>query len=63
MRNCYVKVGISKDTGRKYYALVVEYCGGERKMFFFSKKVDFLSLLNLSPSEFDALDVGDYEIK
>ena len=63
MSNCYVKVGISKDTGRKYYALVVEYCGGERKMFFFSKKVDFLTLLNLSPSEFDALDVGDYAIE
>ena len=63
MRNCYVKVGISKDTGRKYYALVVEYCGGARKMFFFSKKVDFLSLLNLSPSDFDALEVGEYEIK
>ena len=63
MRNCYVKIGFSKDTGRKYYALVVEYCGGERKMFFFSKKVDFLCLLNLSPLEFDALDVGDYEIK
>lgn len=63
MRNCYVKVGISKDTGRKYYALVVEFNGGARKMFFFSKKVDFLSLLNLSPSEFDALEVGDYEIK
>ena len=63
MRNCYVRVGISKDTGRKYYALVVEYSGGSRKMFFFSKKVDFLSLLNLSPSEFDALEVGDYEIK
>ena len=63
MRNCYVRIGVSKDTGRKYYALVVEYRGGERKMFFFSKKVDFLSLLNLSPSEFDALDVRDYEIK
>ena len=63
MRNCYVKVGISKDSGRKYYALVVEYGDGARKMFFFSKKLDFLSLLNLSPSEFDALDVGDYEIK
>lgn len=63
MRNCYVKVGISKDTGKKYYALVVEYCEGKRKMFFFGKKVDFLALLNLSPSEFDALEVGDYEIE
>ena len=63
MRNCYVKVGISKDTGRKYYALVVEYSEGKRKMYFFSKKVDFLSLLNLTPSEFEALEVGDYEIK
>ena len=63
MRNCYVRIGVSKDTGRKYYALVVEFCGGERKKFFFSKKEDFLSLLNLSPLEFDALDVGDYEIK
>ena len=63
MRNCYVKVGISKDTGRKYYALVVEFCEGKRKMYFFSKKVDFLSLLNLSPSEFDALEVGEYEIE
>lgn len=63
MSNCYVRVGISKDTGRKYCALVVEYRCGERKLFFFSKKVDFLSLLNLSPSEFDALEVGDYEIK
>ena len=63
MRNCYVKVGVSKDSGRKYYALVVEYCEGKRKMFFFSKKVDFLSLLNLSPTEFDALEVGEYEIE
>ena len=63
MRNCYVRIGVSKDTGRKYYALVVEFRGGERKMFFFSKKSDFLSLLNLSPLDFDALDVGDYEIK
>ena len=63
MRNCYVKVGISKDSGRKYYALVVEYCEGKRKMFFFSKKVDFLSLLNLSPTEFDALEAGEYEIE
>ncbi len=63
MKSCYVRIGVSKDTGRKYCALVVEYCGGARKMFFFSKKVDFLSLLNLSPSEFDALDVGDYDIK
>ena len=63
MRNCYVRVGVSKTNGRKYYALVVEFDGGARKMFFFSKKVDFLSLLDLSPSEFDALEVGDYEIK
>ncbi len=63
MRNCYVKVGISKESGRKYYALVVEYCEGKRKMFFFSKKVDFLSLLNLSPTEFDALEAGEYEIE
>ena len=63
MRNCYVRIGVSKDSGRKYYALVVEFSDGKRKMYFFSKKVDFLSLLNLSPSDFDALDVGDYEIK
>ena len=63
MCKCYVKIGTSESTGRKYYALVVEYNGGANCKFFFSKMVDFLSILNLSPQEFYALEDGEYEIK
>lgn len=57
---CFVRIGNSAKTGRKFYALVVKYSGGER--FFFGNAIDFLSLLNMSPVEFRQLPCGDYEI-
>lgn len=61
--SCFVRIGNSAKTGKKFYALVVKYAGGEREKYFFGNAVDFLSLLNISPVEFYVLPCGDYAIK
>lgn len=61
--SCFVRIGMGAKSGKKFYALVVKYAGGEREKYFFGKNVDFLSLLNMSPVEFYDLPCGDYEIK
>lgn len=61
--SCFVRIGISAKTGKKFYALVVKYSGGEREKFFFGKMIDFVSLLDVSPASFYDLPCGDYEVK
>lgn len=61
-KNCYVRVGISQKTGKKYVAVVVKYAEGKEKLLF-ARPYDYCELLNMSPAECANLTVGDYPIK
>lgn len=60
-KNAFIRVAISKKSGKRFVALVVKYGNGLEKLFF-DMPSTFARLLDLKFSELDDLAVGDYEI-
>lgn len=61
MKTVYVRVAVSKRSGKKYACIVLVY-GNGAELTLFANSFDYCKLLNKTPQEFDALECGNYEI-
>ncbi len=62
MEKVFVRKAMSKKTGKEFVAVVVKYEEGKKEKLCFMRPYDYCQLLNLSPTDFDCLELGDYPI-
>ena len=61
MEKVCVRVFVAKSSGKKCRALVVKY-GNDKEKIIFVDSLKLMDLLDLKPSEFYDLAVGEYPI-